>query len=446
MWMRQNYISAAGGGVSFSPNLPTGEWLKIRMVRVSGVFEAFVDQGLGFVSKGTTSHTRSFTIDQIGRYDSNTQSNFDIKSLSLTVNGIPTLSFNPSLSNGTGTILHEEVSGNHGTLIGFPSDNSQWVYYEDLAAGPEEYAGALLATGAAFPGTQGSKIALALAISHAISAYYTDATKTTGGDGFAVGVGNTATAGRKASEATATAPAQAMATAPGTKTGTATLATPAQGSVTGPGTKTGTAKLVTPAQGMATAPGTKTGNATMATFAQGTTTGPGTKTTTASLGVLSYSTTWHPGQKSTGGPGNASAYAVTTFTASSIEIHLGALAVNGVVVTNASATKQSTNTLQTISLGQTTLLSTKQMDGILAGISLGGFTYTARKDATGSRVAAAKALLSYKAYSDAVPLAYQAYRFAGQAVFTRILAMLPGAERFNAQPPITRINGVLNVI
>ncbi|MFC4699401.1 hypothetical protein ACFO4O_04410 [Glaciecola siphonariae] len=36
--------------------------------------------------------------------------------------------YNPTLSNGTGLILEDEIGGNDGTLVNFPTDNSQWVY------------------------------------------------------------------------------------------------------------------------------------------------------------------------------------------------------------------------------------------------------------------------------------------------------------------------------
>ena len=37
--------------------------------------------------------------------------------------------YDPSASGGTGSILPDTVSGNDGTLVNFPTDNSQWVFY-----------------------------------------------------------------------------------------------------------------------------------------------------------------------------------------------------------------------------------------------------------------------------------------------------------------------------
>ena len=39
--------------------------------------------------------------------------------------------YDPSASNGTGSILPDTVGGNDGTLVNFPTDDSQWVFYYD---------------------------------------------------------------------------------------------------------------------------------------------------------------------------------------------------------------------------------------------------------------------------------------------------------------------------
>ena len=39
--------------------------------------------------------------------------------------------YDPSLSNGTGSVLIDSVGGNNGTLVNFPTDDSQWVFYDD---------------------------------------------------------------------------------------------------------------------------------------------------------------------------------------------------------------------------------------------------------------------------------------------------------------------------
>ena len=43
--------------------------------------------------------------------------------------------YDPSASGGTGSILPDTVGGNNGTLVNFPTDNSQWVFYSAPSAG-----------------------------------------------------------------------------------------------------------------------------------------------------------------------------------------------------------------------------------------------------------------------------------------------------------------------
>ena len=39
-------------------------------------------------------------------------------------------SLDPSATNGTGLVLEDTVGGNNGTLVNFPTDDSQWVFYD----------------------------------------------------------------------------------------------------------------------------------------------------------------------------------------------------------------------------------------------------------------------------------------------------------------------------
>lgn len=61
----------------------------------------------------------------------------NLYSFDIVVNGVYTVRYDPSASNGTGTILIDTVGGNNGTLVNFPSDNSQWVFYDDGGAANE---------------------------------------------------------------------------------------------------------------------------------------------------------------------------------------------------------------------------------------------------------------------------------------------------------------------
>tara|TARA_Y100000114_G_C11760930_1_gene329684 strand:- start:659 stop:1855 length:1197 start_codon:yes stop_codon:yes gene_type:complete len=55
--------------------------------------------------------------------------------LSIGVGGSVIHNYDPSASNGTGSILPDTVGGNDGTLVNFPTDDSQWVFYDDGGGG-----------------------------------------------------------------------------------------------------------------------------------------------------------------------------------------------------------------------------------------------------------------------------------------------------------------------
>ena len=55
----------------------------------------------------------------------------DLYGLSIGVGGSVNHNYDPSASNGTGSILPDIVGGNNGTLVNFPTDDSQWVFYSD---------------------------------------------------------------------------------------------------------------------------------------------------------------------------------------------------------------------------------------------------------------------------------------------------------------------------
>ena len=46
-------------------------------------------------------------------------------------NGIKIHSYNPTATGGTGSILQDTSGGNNGTLLNFPTDDSQWLLYDD---------------------------------------------------------------------------------------------------------------------------------------------------------------------------------------------------------------------------------------------------------------------------------------------------------------------------
>lgn len=53
------------------------------------------------------------------------------------IDGVLAHDWNPSNRSLGGNILVDEVGGNHGTLVNFATDGSQWVYYDDGGGEPE---------------------------------------------------------------------------------------------------------------------------------------------------------------------------------------------------------------------------------------------------------------------------------------------------------------------
>lgn len=108
-----------------------------RVVKTGGVnqYELFVDDGTGggFVSYGTRSTAvQIFRFDVIGREGTTGYINGDLYYVDYsTTNSGANYFCDPSASGGTGSTLPDTVGSNDGTLINFPTDNSQWVFYSD---------------------------------------------------------------------------------------------------------------------------------------------------------------------------------------------------------------------------------------------------------------------------------------------------------------------------
>ncbi len=64
--------------------------------------------------------------------------NAGVKSLKITRGASTLNNYDPSASNGTGQILTDTVGGNDGTLVNFPTDDSQWIFYDDGGGAVEQ--------------------------------------------------------------------------------------------------------------------------------------------------------------------------------------------------------------------------------------------------------------------------------------------------------------------
>jgi hypothetical protein len=104
----------------------------VRLERVaSGVWEAFLDG----VSLGTQAISNNFTTNQWLRLGPTATANACFAQayyFETSVGGV-VRTWDANLSNGTGSILPTNDGVNQGTLLNFPIDGSQWVFY---ATGP----------------------------------------------------------------------------------------------------------------------------------------------------------------------------------------------------------------------------------------------------------------------------------------------------------------------
>lgn len=79
----------------------------------------------------------TFTVDRFGLWPENSTFNGSLYRATCYQNNVIVNDYDPSASNGTGTTLIDTIGGNNGTLVNFPTDNSQWVFYESGGAANE---------------------------------------------------------------------------------------------------------------------------------------------------------------------------------------------------------------------------------------------------------------------------------------------------------------------
>ena len=87
----------------------------------------------GVETDRVTTYNRALdaTIDYIGRITSTINAQpFDLYYFDFYENGTARHKYDPSATGGTGSVLEDTVGGNNGTLVNFPVDNSQWVFYD----------------------------------------------------------------------------------------------------------------------------------------------------------------------------------------------------------------------------------------------------------------------------------------------------------------------------
>lgn len=120
-----------GGNVTFNLPLDPRTAERVYILRTSGAGIELLQDGVSCGVLGSSKNL--FTINNLFTLGSSTRIG-DLYYLKITTNGTLAHNYDPSASNGTGTTLIDTVSGNNGALVNFPTDNSQWVFYDSGTA------------------------------------------------------------------------------------------------------------------------------------------------------------------------------------------------------------------------------------------------------------------------------------------------------------------------
>lgn len=130
-------ISVFNGAIPLNNDKESPQTLRISRDTANNI-TVFIDgqqDGAGFVSSGT------LKIKTVGQRPSGSwfnNSNMALYSLSVSKSQALTNRYIKQTLNGSNdTVLPDAVNGNDGTLINFPTDNSQWVFYDDGGSEPE---------------------------------------------------------------------------------------------------------------------------------------------------------------------------------------------------------------------------------------------------------------------------------------------------------------------
>lgn len=130
-------ISIAGSATNLTINTPlvVGERYTLRLVRTGSSVVVEDESGVA-LTPAANFNSNPFVIDKIGSFH-NGSSNLVMDLYGFKANNGAN-NYSPSASNGTGQILPDTVVGNDGTLVNFPTDNSQWIFYDDGGGAVEQ--------------------------------------------------------------------------------------------------------------------------------------------------------------------------------------------------------------------------------------------------------------------------------------------------------------------
>jgi hypothetical protein len=134
----KNFIIGVGGSVyqSGGAQLNTRYVLALEYDFVADTYAGTVDGNVVFSGSNASLTTLVDAALSIGRvHTSGNILNGDVYSAKIWLDDALVHNYDPSASNGTGSILPDTAGSNDGTLVNFPNDDSQWVFYDDGQGG-----------------------------------------------------------------------------------------------------------------------------------------------------------------------------------------------------------------------------------------------------------------------------------------------------------------------
>lgn len=160
-------IAGSANNINLISPLVVGTRYMLKLVRTGSSVEVR-DSTDTAITNATNLSANPFVIGKIGSFH-NGSSN-----LTMDLYGFKAGSetYDPSLSNGTGSILPTESGSNQGVLTNFPTDDSQWVFFDDGG-------GAVKAdvTETSDSATESSAISITANITAQVTETFTDATE-----------------------------------------------------------------------------------------------------------------------------------------------------------------------------------------------------------------------------------------------------------------------------
>ena len=125
-------VNLIAGNVGWTlSNIDVGVITTFRVVHIAGTtnYELFIN-GVSQGTKTPGNNVSIFRFNQIGQSGSAGYINGDLYYVDYTTtNSGVSAYWDPSASSGTGSTLPDTVGSNAGTLVNFPVDDSQWVFY-----------------------------------------------------------------------------------------------------------------------------------------------------------------------------------------------------------------------------------------------------------------------------------------------------------------------------